>query len=78
MVAKLKIKTPAIIQKSADGISCGYQTYVKNDNYFNLMVNRDFIDSWFAEVESNMEKSSTGDVDDVEVAGIRGTFQVVA
>ena len=38
VVAKLKIKVPSIVQQSADGINCGYQTYVKNDNFFNLMV----------------------------------------
>lgn len=34
------------------------------DTYFNLMVNRDFIDSWFAEVEANMVKGSEKEVDD--------------
>ena len=35
---KLKIKVPSVIEESADGISCGYQTYRKTNNLFNLMV----------------------------------------
>ena len=34
------------------------------DTYFNLMVNRDFIDSWFAEVEANMDKTPIDEDDD--------------
>ena len=37
-MAKLEIKLPALIKASADGINCGYQTYNKADDYFNLMV----------------------------------------
>ena len=36
------------------------------DTFFNLMVNQDFIDAWFAEVESNMAKSGPIEDDDEE------------
>ncbi|MEL6675905.1 MAG: AAA family ATPase [Bacteroidota bacterium] len=36
------------------------------DTYFNLMVNRDFIDAWFKEVEENMLKSERGEIDEEE------------
>ena len=29
---------PDSFQESADGVNCGYQSYVSGDNYFNLMV----------------------------------------
>ena len=39
------------------------------DTFFNLMVNQDFIDAWFAEVESNIVKSGPVEEEEEEETG---------